>query len=592
MSNIQYMKHENKFNSAQWDFNKVDKSKLTPEQIKYAVEQFFWRAKDPEMKKQCELWDNYYKKVNASQNVDPMLDIAASVNLPEITITAVKPNYIDQIKSDIRNKWTNMSTKDKVHAGIDVATTIGGFIPRADVVADGVDILHSLQRKDWTGASIGAVAMALPGVSAPMLRKIKNVVSSILHPKRTKKAKALAKELDKIIDESTINQVVPTTPDSHIALIPKTEHPISNVELSLLQRPKKNITDTEFAGLPKGERNQPKRQWLEVEITYDAEGNPQLYKVYGWNGSRSSISKKPVPGPVAEAVNRPALSIPYDDRDIRFERDLRKQATLKAYGKGKKPDSNLKATFNNIIADRTKQVSTGQSNLFSSQVGKERVQPYIDAFRDYYRHLGIDLNDYSDLDLAKVLDNQYDYLTSMQTGKVKGLLYWHSGPDWFDTFDPAKRGSTRGYHHDDFAGSYFAQHPLYYSAGRKKAIESLQQQGINMDRLSADDLYVLGAANTQPYLFDRVKHILGAIPNKTDVKLSEGLLGMGQNRSPGIVTGQEPTIVSNRISSLFPHPETANGQWFIRSFDDPRVNFKSGGKLRYINSNYKNNMYV
>jgi hypothetical protein len=77
------------------------------------------------------------------------------------------------------------------------------------------------------------------------------------------------------------------------------------------------------------------------------------------------------------------------------------------------------------------------------------------------------------LDLAKVLDNQYDYLTSMQTGKVKGLLYWHSGANWFDTFDPARRGSTRGHHADDFAGSYFAQHPLYYSGGRNKAIESL-----------------------------------------------------------------------------------------------------------------------
>jgi hypothetical protein len=87
-----------------------------------------------------------------------------------------KPNYIDQIKSDIRNKWANMSTEDKVHAGIDAATTIGGFIPGADVVADGVDILHSLQRKDWVGAGIGATAMVLPFVSAPMLRKIKNAV--------------------------------------------------------------------------------------------------------------------------------------------------------------------------------------------------------------------------------------------------------------------------------------------------------------------------------------------------------------------------------------------------------------------------------
>jgi hypothetical protein len=32
------MKPGDKFNSSQWDFNKVDKSKLTPEQIKYAVE--------------------------------------------------------------------------------------------------------------------------------------------------------------------------------------------------------------------------------------------------------------------------------------------------------------------------------------------------------------------------------------------------------------------------------------------------------------------------------------------------------------------------------------------------------------------------
>ena len=111
------------------------------------------------MKKQYELWSDYQKRVNASQNADPILDIAATDELPEVTITMAKPNYIDQIKSDIRNKWANMSTENKVHAGIDAATTIGGFIPGVDVVADGADILHSLQRKDWTGAGIGAAAM-------------------------------------------------------------------------------------------------------------------------------------------------------------------------------------------------------------------------------------------------------------------------------------------------------------------------------------------------------------------------------------------------------------------------------------------------
>lgn len=587
MNYMQYMKKGDNFNPSQWNFNKVDKSKLTPEQIKYAVEQYFWRTKDPKMKEQYELWSNYQQNTNASQNANPISDIAAAAELPEVTITMAKPNYIDQIKADVRNKWANMSTEDKVHAGIDVATTIGGFIPGADIVADGVDLLHSLQRKDWTGAGVGAVAMALPFVSAPMLRKIKNTTSAILHPKRTKKAKAFAEELNKVIDESTIVQTIPTTPDNHIASMIRIEPKTPNADVSLLQRPKKDITDSEFAGMPKGERNQPKRQWLEGEITYDAEGNPQLYQVYGWgNNIRPSLPKKPVPKPVADAVNRPALSVLYNDGDIRSQRELRKQAMIKAYGKGKKPDDNLKATFDNIIADRTRQALTGQqSNLFSSQVGKEYIQPYIDAFRDYYRHLGIDLDDYTDLDLAKVLDNQYDYLTSMQTGKVKGLLYWHSGANWFDTFDPARRGSTRGHHDDDFAGSYFAQHPLYYSGGRNKAIESLHQQGINTDHLNDADLYLLGAANTQPYLFDRVQHILGEIPNKTDVELSEGLLGLGHNRSPNIVSGLEPTIVSQRISSLFPHPETANGQWFIRSFDDPRVNYKSGGTIHIKKKN-------
>jgi hypothetical protein len=61
------------------------------------------------------------------------------------------------------------------------------------------------------------------------------------------------------------------------------------------------------------------------------------------------------------------------------------------------------------------------------------------------------------------------------------------------------------------------------------------------------------------------------------------MLGLGRNLTPGVVSGEEPTIVSQRIASLFPHPETANGQWFIRSFDDPRVNFKQGGKLNYLN---------
>ena len=584
MNYIQYMKPGSKFNPSQWDFNKVYKSKLTPEQIKYAVEQYFWRTKDPEMKKQYELWSDYQQNVNASQNADPISDIAAAAELPEVTITMAKPNYIDQIKSDIRNKWTNMSTEDKIHAGIDVATTIGGFIPGVDVVADGVDILHSLQRKDWTGASIGAVAMALPVVSAPMLRKIKNVVSPILHPKRTKKAKALAEELDRVIDESTINQVVPTTPDSHIALIPRTEHPIST-ELSLLQRPKKNITDTEFAGLPKGERNQPKRQWLEGEVTYNDDGQIEWYGGGGWWNPFKP--KKPLPKPFAQAVNREPLGVLYSNNRPGYYAPRRKQALLKAYGKGEKPDATLKATFDNIIADR----DTKPLGMLSKEIGRsDRAQMYVDMFRDYYRHLGIDLDDYTDIDLAKVLDNQYDYLTSMQTGKVKGLLYWHASPNWFDTFDPAKRGLSHSAHHDDFAGSYFAQHPLYYGSDPDVTKKALIKQRMNPDRFTTDELIMLGGANTQPYLFDRVQHILQPTGHLEDIKLSEGMLGLGRNLTPGVVSGIEPTIVSQRISSLFPHPETANGQWFIRSFDDPRVNFKQGGKLNYLNlMNHGNN---
>jgi hypothetical protein len=148
-----------------------------------------------------------------------------------------------------------MSTEDKVHAGIDVATTIGGFIPGVDVVADGVDLLHSLQRKDWAGAGIGATAMALPAVSAPMLRKIKNAISPILHPKRTKKAKALAEELDKVIDETILKEASINVPDKHVTSIAGPEHHVSNADVSLVVRPKKRISNDEFAGIPKGERN-------------------------------------------------------------------------------------------------------------------------------------------------------------------------------------------------------------------------------------------------------------------------------------------------------------------------------------------------
>lgn len=565
------------FNSAEWDFNKVDKSKLTPEQISYAVEQYFWRTKDPEMKKQYELWKNYQQRVNASQKADLKNNIAAAAELPEVTVVMAKPNYLDQIKSNIRNKWANMSTKEKIHAGIDAATTVGGFIPGVDIVADGVDLLHSLQRKDWAGAGIGAAAMVLPVVSAPMLRKIKNAASTILHPKRAKKAKAFAEELDKVIDESTIVQTIPTTPDNHIILIPETEHPISNVDLSLVQRPKKNITDAELAGLPKGERNQPKRQWLEGEVTYNDNGEIEWYNGGGWWNPFKPTKR--MPKPFSQAVNREPLGVLDSNNNPRYYGPRRKQALLKAYGKGQKPDAALKATFDNIIADR----NTKPLGMLSREIGSSnRAQMYVDMFRDYYRHLGIDLDDYTDLDLAKVLDNQYDYLTSMQTGKVKGLLYWHASPNWFDTFDLAKRGSSHGHHSDDFAGSYFAQHPLYYGAGYDKARQSLIIQGISPDRFTTDELIMLGGANTQPYLFDRVKHIVQPT-GKRNVELTEGMLGLGGNQTPTIVSGIEPTIVSQRISSLFPHPETANGQWFIRSFDDPRVNFKQGGKLNYVN---------
>ena len=237
MNYIQYMKPGDKFNPSQWDFNKVDKSKLTPEQIKYAVEQYFWRTKDPEMKKQYELWSDYQKRDNASQKADPMSDIAAASELPEVTITTAKPNYIDQIKSDIRNKWTNTSTEDKVHAGIDAATTIGGFIPGVDVVADGADVLHSLQRKDWTGAGIGAAAMVLPFVSAPMLRRI--------------------------VDPQSIGDILKNFK------IGGRQVGIQHQPVTVKQSPKNIEEELGRLGIPKGER----RQWLKghtADRAYDS----------------------------------------------------------------------------------------------------------------------------------------------------------------------------------------------------------------------------------------------------------------------------------------------------------------------------------
>jgi hypothetical protein len=44
--------------------------------------------------------------------------------------------------------------------------------------------------------------------------------------------------------------------------------------------------------------------------------------------------------------------------------------------------------------------------MLSREIGRsDRAQMYVDMFRDYYRHLGIDLDDYTDVDLAKILDN-------------------------------------------------------------------------------------------------------------------------------------------------------------------------------------------
>jgi hypothetical protein len=74
---------------------------------------------------------------------------------------------------------------------------------------------------------------------------------------------------------------------------------------------------------------------------------------------------------------------------------------LKAYGRGQKPNETLKATMDHIIANR----ASKPAGIITSNMGSSQTQMYIDMFRDYYRHLGIDLDDYFDADLAKILDN-------------------------------------------------------------------------------------------------------------------------------------------------------------------------------------------
>lgn len=215
------------------------------------------------------------------------------------------------------------------------------------------------------------------------------------------------------------------------------------------------------------------------------------------------------------------------------------------------------------------------------------------SFRRYYEQLGYDTSVLTDDQIKKVLTNQYMTLTHGQTGKLKGEILYHASPKSPEYFDWKNHlGETSGDIGVHGSGTYFSDSPNIFG---------LHPQGHPM-RIG----HIRGT--TQPFLINDITEV---IPSSYEVKIPNYNIGnhmdnikqtnlMMQNPEHTVVIGRSTidnkgfevvTQKNKGIKSLFPHPDTANGKRFNRSWKDKRINYVLApiGLGTYIFKNNENN---
>lgn len=179
--------------------------------------------------------------------------------------------------------------------------------------------------------------------------------------------------------------------------------------LKFYERPS-NISSSERAGVPKGERNQPFKEKIPTQTYLESPDIPTFTHRY------SKIQEIPV-----------SLEDPENLNILYYLKQLEKDP--------------------------------------SAEIRKEFLSPqYITAARNYYNNVGYAVNQsISDEAIAKLLTKNYYDLTQAQNGILKGKVLWHGSNDKpFDTLDASKVGTYTGNKGLYGEGFYLTNYPTGY----------------------------------------------------------------------------------------------------------------------------------
>ena len=230
--------------------------------------------------------------------------------------------------------------------------------------------------------------------------------------------------------------------------------------------------------------------------------------------------------------------------------------------------------------------------------GSLRQNPYITFFREGKIKTHPMSHVLSDDDIAKFLTYYDNQLLETSTGQLKDVMLWHASPKKFDIFDYTKfLGSTRGNTGFYGPGNYFSTHiPIEHFSGISGGYNF---QGVRPFRIS-------GIEQTIPsdIVAGKPGFNIGFTPISDGIPIhkSGNIAIVGSNTSgPGYLfkpyvpsnfhntSVQEVVVPRNTgIKTLFADPSrfvrNADGSVSFTPVDwnDPRVDFKNGGKLNNI----------
>lgn len=210
--------------------------------------------------------------------------------------------------------------------------------------------------------------------------------------------------------------------------------------------------------------------------------------------------------------------------------------------------------------------------------GTEMENLVVTEFRKYLSSLGYPATDLSTDEIAKILTYNRTHLQNNLTGELKDKILWHTTSKFFDSFDWKKHvGSTTNNTGLYGSGNYFSlnapaeygQDPIHIPMVINN-VEQIIPRNVKLD---------MSKINPLPH---------NSVGIGSNTGSTQNFFRMASGLSVNQYSSNIPEVVISRdsgIKSLFPHPDRfiMNSDGTISfipvDWNDPRFNFKNGGKL-------------